>query len=519
MFESWEPPFDPEECPAEELTAWLAAVDADTDSVDGGVAPEVADPLVALEAAAAVDDVEQAQQQSEVDELDADATLAEAGRGRVAERLLLARRLGLAAHWADLNAVLDVTWPLPGTARLVRLGGDGTPEVAEFAPAELGAVLGIGTDAADGLIADALDLRHRFPLLWSLVQAGAVDVWIARRTVQRTRTLTLQAAAVVDRRVSHLAGTLRWARLRPIIDAAMLAADPPPALSGAEQAEADAGAWVDDDIRHGYTSMLIKAAAGDVLALDKALDMIARALKILGDPGTADQRRARAVGIIADPQTAQEIVRRADATRRAQSEAAAARRAGHRDTAESIEQTIDRNPVAFGSAVLYFHLTRESLQAILDGHPGAGAAVVRVEDIGPVIADQVRRWLQHTHVTVKPVIDLAAIPPADRYEVTPALSEAVTLINPADTYPHATCLTRHQDNDHTTPYLPMNRGGPPGQTHPDNLGKLTRRHHRIKTFAGWHVTQLSPGVRLWRTPHGYHYLTDHHGTTNLGTLT
>ncbi|MEJ7629316.1 MAG: hypothetical protein WKF54_06960, partial [Nocardioidaceae bacterium] len=43
-------------------------------------------------------------------------------------------------------------------------------------------------------------------------------------------------------------------------------------------------------------------------------------------------------------------------------------------------------------------------------------------------------------------------------------------------------------------------------------------HHRVKTHAGWTVTQPRTGTWLWRTPHGQHYLVDHNGTTPLGKL-
>ena len=72
-------------------------------------------------------------------------------------------------------------------------------------------------------------------------------------------------------------------------------------------------------------------------------------------------------------------------------------------------------------AVLYYHLSKETLDAILAGKQYAGAGVVRVEDIGPIIADQVCQWLAHTNVVVKPVIDLSAIPPVDHYDITPSL--------------------------------------------------------------------------------------------------
>jgi hypothetical protein len=70
----------------------------------------------------------------------------------------------------------------------------------------------------------------------------------------------------------------------------------------------------------------------------------------------------------------------------------------------------------------------------------------------------------------------------------------------------------------TIAYMPIDQGGPPGQTDPLTMAKLTRRHHRLKTHGGWTVHQLRPGAWRWRSPHGYHFLVDQHGTTPLGKL-
>ena len=55
----------------------------------------------------------------------------------------------------------------PGREKARRYGGDGTPEVCEFAAAELGARVGVSTGAAANLMADTLDLHHRGGDLWS----------------------------------------------------------------------------------------------------------------------------------------------------------------------------------------------------------------------------------------------------------------------------------------------------------------------------------------------------------------
>ncbi len=37
----------------------------------------------------------------------------------------------------------------------------------------------------------------------------------------------------------------------------------------------------------------------------------------------------------------------------------------------------------------------------------------------------------------------------------------------------------------------------------------------MKTHGGWTYTILEPGTYLWRSPHGYTWLRDQHGTTDL----
>src|SRR3954471_23623229 len=89
--------------------------------------------------------------------LNADETLTAIDSCKLAVRRAEVDTLVLAAHWADLHGHLDrASSPaLPGAEQLIRFGGDGTPEVAEFAPAELGAVLELSTEAAASMVADA----------------------------------------------------------------------------------------------------------------------------------------------------------------------------------------------------------------------------------------------------------------------------------------------------------------------------------------------------------------------------
>ena len=69
------------------------------------------------------------------------------------------------------------------------LGGDGTPMVAAFTPEPFALALGISPSAGAQLIADALDLRHRLPLLWKRVERLEVPAWQARRVARQTHRL------------------------------------------------------------------------------------------------------------------------------------------------------------------------------------------------------------------------------------------------------------------------------------------------------------------------------------------
>ncbi len=64
---------------------------------------------------------------------------------------------------------------------------------------------------------------------------------------------------------------------------------------------------------------------------------------------------------------------------------------------------------------------------------------------------------------------------------------------------------RRCDQDHIEPYVPIDQGGPPGQTSPANLACLCRRHHRLKTFTGWDYQRTRPGTYAWTNPHGLTY--------------
>ena len=219
------------------------------------------------------------------------------------------RELVLAAQWADLHPADTSSATgtvLPGTERARRFGGEGTPEAGEFAAAELGVLLGRSHHAAATLIADALDLRHRLPLLWAAVQAGRVRVWQARHVAARTRAtgLTLPQARQVDASTSAYLASLAWGRFTDLLEARIIAADPAAAEARRRAAELDRFVATGQSTEHGLKTLIAKATAGEIIYLVAVIDRIADILHTGGDTDPIGPRRAKALGILAHPEHA-----------------------------------------------------------------------------------------------------------------------------------------------------------------------------------------------------------------------
>ena len=81
-------------------------------------------------------------------------------------------------------------------------------------------------------------------------------------------------------------------------------------------------------------------------------------------------------------------------------------------------------------------------------------------------------------------------------------------------FPRCTVPAKNCDEDHSS--LPPPRGRlPPGQTHPDALACLCRRHHRAKTARVWRYARTPEGHYLWHGPHDATYLVTDTGAHRL----
>ena len=135
---------------------------------------------------------------SKVDDLDPSMVLAAAATTEHEARIVELRRLELAVQWCVLHPATAETGvathnpdtTLPGVLGLDEsLGGEGTPAVAAFTPEPFAAAMGMSPAAGAQLLADALDLTHRLPLLWRRVRTLEIPAWQARRAAQHTHAV------------------------------------------------------------------------------------------------------------------------------------------------------------------------------------------------------------------------------------------------------------------------------------------------------------------------------------------
>ena len=398
-----------------------------------------------------------------IDSLDAAATLAAVEGELVTRRTAEARDLALAAHWADLHASDPQLGPggrraWRGEDRLVQVGGDGTPEVAELSIVELSVSRRVHPHAGRKVVADALDLRHRLPSWWVAVHELRIEPWIARKAATLSRDLDAVAVRVVDAALPEDLGEVSPARILEVVRAKIIEADP-----------VRHAAALDDDKRRRYVSLsrtdefglrhvIARVRAGDAVWIDAMVDRVAEILAPRFPAGTTqDVLRSEAFGWLARPAELLQLLL----------EATDAPTLDQEGLAEAL-RTVDPRRLR-PQVVLYVHLHEAAVRA--------DRGVARIEEIGPLLSREVPEWLGHAHVTVRPVLDLADQAVFDAYEHPESLTERIHLRSPADSFPHANQVTRRLDRDHVEPWVP----GHTGQTGDHNSQPRGRTGHRAKT--------------------------------------
>jgi hypothetical protein len=488
----------------------------------------------------------------EVRVLDADAVLSEVIAERRAAEVAEARVLMLAVHYVDLHPVTEESPaaspavgerlvidrdPAPaGTPEAIAaesLAGEGTPGVAEYAVEELGAVLGVPYSAAYRLCAEAVAVCYRLPRLWARVHAGQVPAWQARMVARETRGLSVDAVGFVDGQVAILADRRRLPslpRLRDLVHEARCRMDPDHERAVEETALGDRGVWFDHQTStaSAATSTLTAVLdAWDALDLDSAVTDVAKGLRALGDTRGVDVRRADALVLLAHPQRVLDLGHTA-AAHGPDQDVDTGTDAGSGTGAEVQAQATGLQPFGPGGRVertpgsaihLYVHVGLADLAqaGVVSAEAGSGSVSVggcaSVERLGPMLLDGLQCWLGRTErIIVRPILDPTdpdspATRPVDRHDPPPAMRELVVLRDGQCVFPGCRVDARACDLDHIVAYADPDDGGPPGQTRPENLACLCRRHHRLKTFTGWHYERADDGSYRWTSPRGQHFTT------------
>lgn len=437
-----------------------------------------------------------------LDELDAQDVVLAAQAMTERRRAIEVEDLQLVARWADLHGADPMAGPGgrrrwdDGGDRLVQVGGEDTPLVQELCLCELAVARQVHTLRMRSMVADVLDLRHRLPLTWAVVEELGCEVWLARKVAAMSRHLSAAAVHLVDLAVADAIGGEAPGRVLSLAEAKIIEAD-----TAAHQARLEAErrrrfVSLSRTDEHGLRHVIARVEAGDAVWIDAMVDRVADILAarpdlrpdLPADPEaiSKDELRAVAFGWLARPEDLLDLLQHPDAPEQPPTDADGA--------------PAPRRPAPRRSAVIYLHLHQAALE---------GTGVARVEGLGPMIREQVTRFLGHANVTVKPVIDLADQIRVDAYEHPESVKERAHLITVGDVFPHATRISRHLDRDHPVPFDP---GGPPGQTGDHNIAPLSRTHHRAKTHLAYRLDQLGPGEYVWTTPHGLHRHVDHTGT-------
>jgi hypothetical protein len=384
-----------------------------------------------------------------------------------------------AVRWAAAHSSDSLVGPADGWHEsCLPLGGEGCPEVAEFAVVEFASAMGRSTESGRRYLSQAVEGYYRLRRCWGRLEAGQLPAWRLGFIAERTMCLSPAAARFVDAHVASVAHTIGPAQLDRLITEARARLDP-------DQTEADRQAAADH--RHLDIDLAQVGVTGtvhidghldltDALDLEAAVSADAHQQLLLGSTESLDVRRSIAAGNLARTQQTLPLSTSSD----------------------------EPKPGRKRAVVLHVHLSQG---AVL----GAGGLARLDETPGPITAEQVRAWCGNpdTAVTVQPVLDLAGHIHVDAYEASARLKNQVDLRDVSCVFPFCTRRARQCDHDHGVDHADD------GPTCSCNLAPCCRRHHRAKTTGGWSYTTVEPGVLLWRSPLGYQFLRDHTGTLDV----
>ncbi|WP_180933225.1 HNH endonuclease signature motif containing protein [Nocardioides ungokensis] len=433
----------------------------------------------------------------EVADLDATALLAFLDQRKLDARIAERDKLRAAAHWCVLHPATaetgTATW---GGASLLggdldgdeSLGGDGTPAVSVRPEPARGRAGGGHTGMK--LIADALDLQHRLPRIWRLVESLAVEPYKARHVAQATHRLSRDAAAYVDdsspqARLVQLEGDRD--RRRPPI-----AKHHPELLEQREKPGSSPGtsrcATPPQRVRrHLLARHHRRHPRPDRLPRPR---LRPRRRQGTRDTDELEVRKAKALGVIASQQAQLDLTL-----------GSARARGRHARCPRAAEAEDPVLPPPEPGRPRHPRLPAPDLAAARSSgsapppSPGSrsGSATPRSPSTGPRPRPRRR---------------------GRRARTTAWMRELVILRDGHCVFPWCPHDARTADLDHIDPTSPSTRADHPAKPGP-RISPRCRRHHRAKTSRRWRYRRRRDSTYEWHGPHGRAYLVTPHGTIQL----
>lgn len=409
-----------------------------------------------------------------------------------------------AARWVSMHSTDTLVGPVDAWhERSLPLGGEGCPEIAEFAVIEFAAALGKSTESGRRYLARSAEGHYRLTRCWSRLEAGDLPAWKLGMIADQTMSLSPAAAAFVDQHVAPVAHKVGPAQLMRLVEEGKARFDP-------EQTEVDRlvaaeARKFDIAIAEAGVDGVVRTDGGldlaDALDLEAAVADLAHQLLLDGCTESLDVRRSMALGLLARGQRALET----DETDGD---------VGDGGDVGDVGEGAGRPEPAERQIVLHAHIAA----AAVTGAAGIGGAVdlARVQEVLQAITtEQVREWCGNPRakVTVKPILDLSEHIWVMSYEASERLRDQTNHRDGTCAHPYCNRPAVKCDHEHRVPYDP--ESSERGPTCSCNQAPSCRRHHRCKTTGGWTYVTVEPGVYLWRSPLGYQYLRDHTGTIDV----
>jgi hypothetical protein len=322
-----------------------------------------------------------------------------------------------------------------------------------------------------------------------MVRDLAVPVSVARQAARASHDLPAVAAGDADRQVAAWAarggrsGYLTRRRVETLVAEARLYHDPDRAVDDEHQALAARKVRLWPGTTPATTDVSMCLDTADAEAFNTSVSAVADRLARLGDHDPLEIRRARAVGGPGRPRPGPGRAHRRHRPHQAPYQD------GHQGP---------HHLAAAGHLVAAPERHQPARHRHVRRRRGLRAARGAVHRPGQGLAGRL-----HRHHPTRP-----PRPPRHTRGPTRPTSRhgrPVRLRDPVCVFPGCSRPSRACDLDHIEAYIPLNRGGPSGQTNLDNLAPLCRRHHRVKTHTAGTYRRRPDGTYHWTSPTGRTY--------------